>query len=532
MDSLYKKYFNELLNLNPSINDFLGLEEYKNIKHRFENTLDDTYISKQKDLCKKYLTLVKKKEKLNHFDRVLKYNLSLELEYYDYQLIYLTLDHENNPISFFCETAAGDLFYKFKTNKDYYDFVLKTKDFVKYLESCIRYMKVGIEKKIILPKILSEKLYDQLIDIVKNKPYIKKNVPKNLKIDYNKTIEDLLLPVLKKLILFMKTEYIKNSRNTYGISNLPNGKKMYEYLVRKNLGLKSVNIKDIHDYGLSEVKRIQNEMIAIKNRFSFKGNLQKFNEYFKNRKDLKFKNKQELLKIYRSMQKEINNTVIKQLFKTDISHECLITPVPKFNEKHAPSAYYIPGSIDKKRKGKFYINCLNLEDLSKAEVESLTLHETIPGHHFQLTTMLDSKLPLFIKSSSGNETAYEEGWALYCETLGEYKTKESYYGKLNAEMLRAVRLVVDTGIHYYNWNPEKSIKYMMKYCFDDKDIITSEVYRYMAYPAQALSYKMGERIFHKLKKKYVDSGKLDIKEFHKRCLRFGSMPIHLLESSF
>ena len=101
MDRLYKKYFNELLNLNPSINDFLGLEEYKDIKHRFENTLDDTYISKQKDLCKKYLTLLKKKEKLNHFDRVLKYNLSLELEYYDHQLIYLTLDHENNPISFF-----------------------------------------------------------------------------------------------------------------------------------------------------------------------------------------------------------------------------------------------------------------------------------------------------------------------------------------------------------------------------------------------------------------------------------------------
>lgn len=532
MNKLYEKYFDELINLNPSINDYLGIEKYSHLKNLYENTIHPEHIKKSKEFYKKYLKLLNKKEKLNHYDRVLKLSIKINLDYYNYNFDYLPLDHENNPIAFFCESSSGKLYYTFKTHSDYYKFIEKTKYFSEYILTCIENMKLGIKKKIVLPKILAKKLLEQIKDIIKKKPYKNDNVPKNLKVDFNKEIENILDKTLKKLVKFLTETYIPKCRNTYGLSSLPNGDKMYLYSAKKFICLKNISIEKIHNYGLKEVKRIYQEMIKIKNKMSFKGNLQDFNKDFLSRKDLKFKNRNDALNSYRKFLKEIDETVMKTQFKTKISHPCKITSVPKFNEEYATSAYYLPGDILGKRKGTFYLNLGKLESLSRAEIECLSLHEAHPGHHFQLTTMLDKNLPLFIKCESGNETSFEEGWALYCETLGEYKTNDSYYGKLNYEMLRALRLVVDTGIHHYKWSPEKCIKFMMKYCFDDRKVIESEVYRYMAYPGQALSYKMGEKYFLDLKNKYVKPKKLDIKEFHHRCLRFGSMPLQLLEESF
>jgi len=222
------------------------------------------------------------------------------------------------------------------------------------------------------------------------------------------------------------------------------------------------------------------------------------------------------------MQSKLNKFIMKKLFKKKISHDYLIEAVPKYNEKYAPSAYYVLGDLNKKRKGKFYINLGNLKTHNKIYVESLSLHEGNPGHHYQITYVNDSNLPLFIKI--GSFTAYDEGWALYCENLGEYNDILSYYGKLNMEMLRALRLVIDTGIHYYEWSESRCLSFMKRYLFDDEKNILSEIHRYMANPGQALAYKIGELSIINLKKKY----KGDIKNFHEEVLELGSIPLEIL----
>ena len=527
---LYKSYFKEFIELFPTLQDNLQLKEYKYLQKHYENSLSIEHVENQKKLYNKYLILLKNK-KLDHYGKVLKQTLEIYLDAFKTNLDLMPLEHMDNPIPFFCEDASGNLFYKFKTHQDYYDFLNKTREFKEYINSCIEKMREGIKKKITLPKILAEKLLEQIKGIKKTKPYKNNNVPKNLKFNFNIEIEYHIDNMLKNLIFFLENEYIKNCRQTFGLSQLKDGKKMYKYLIKSYTSL-DIDPLEIHQYGLEEVTRIHKEMLIIKDKLGFKDNLDKFNEYLINRKDLKFKSGDEVLKTYRNELKKINNTVIKNQFKDKISHECLIVRVPKFNEDYAAGAYYIAGSVDGSRKGKYYMNLKKIDELTKMDVRSLTLHEANPGHHFQLTHMLDKDHPLFIKSTTLAETGYVEGWGLYCENLGEYESLESLYGKLNMEMARALRLVIDTGIHYFNWSIKKSLNFMKKYQFESENKLLDHIFRYMAIPGQALTYKLGERIFLNLKKKYVEKGNMNIKDFHYKCLRFGNMPINLLEKSF
>ena len=528
---LYEKYFDELIELHPTINDYLQIEKYNHLKNKYPNSISKAEIAKQKRFYEKYLNLINKKKNLNHYDRVLQYTLKMDLKSFEHPFHLIPLEHMDNPISTFCENASGNYLYKFKTKQDYLSFIERTRDFGTFICTCINNMIEGIEKGITMPKVLAEKLLKQLKDIITTKPYLNNNIKVKLDIDYNKIIEKILVEYIKKLIYFLEKIYIQKCRKTYGIGDLNMGKKMYRYLAKYSVAL-DLRIDQIHNYGLKEIDRIHKEMLEIKQKLNFKGSLDEFNKYLSKRKDLKFRSKEDLLNTYRDEVKKINKTVMKENFKDKISHNCLIAKVPEYNEAYAASAYYMPGDIFGRRKGKFYMNLGKFKDLSKIEVESLTLHEANPGHHYQLTLMLDSNHPHFIKASSGNETSFEEGWGLYVESLGSYKTLESYYGKLNMEMTRALRLVVDTGIHYYSWSPKKCLKLMMKYSFEKEDALMDQIYRYMAIPGQALAYKTGEKKFLDLKKKYVDKAGMDIKEFHHKCLRFGSMPLYLLEKSF
>ena len=184
----------------------------------------------------------------------------------------------------------------------------------------------------------------------------------------------------------------------------------------------------------------------------------------------------------------------------------------------------MPGDLEGNRLGTFYINTRDITNHSKMEVESLSLHEGIPGHHLQLTYLYDNNFPIFLKTI--DFTAYEEGWALYCESLGDYKDPLSYYGKLNAEMMRALRLIVDTGIHYYNWSFKKSFDLFKKYTFMKDSDIEAEIHRYIAIPGQALAYKIGEKVFLDLK----NEKNLDEKSFHDLVLKNGPMPLNLLKN--
>ena len=524
---LYNDYFDEYIHLFPSCNDYLNLAKYKYLKSKMENHLDLNHIKLQKQLFKKYLNKLKEKSNYKIYDKVLMYNLKENLESYRYNYNLTPINHQENFIAGILEMANGESSFIFENKKDYSIFIEKISKFNEMILSVIKNMDKGIQKKYTLPKIITIKLIEQLKELLKTKTYINKNIKYKLDFDFNNACEDIFILPIKKLINFLEKDYLPYSRKSIGMYDLPNGKNEYEFLVKCSTTLPNLSVNEIHEYGLSEVNRINNEMIKIKEKLNFKGTLKEFNKYLRKRDDLNYKSKKELLDLYKKTLNRINNTVIKHQFYSNVNGKCDIVPVPKYNEDFSAEAYYMVGDIEKKRNGKFYINLKNIKDNSKMELESLTLHEANPGHHYQLTYVIEnSNIPLFLKC--GNNDAYEEGWALYCENLGDYKTLESYYGKLIMEMVRALRLVVDTGIHYYGWSFEKTFKYYKNYSFDSDKQIKNQILRYIAIPTQALSYKIGERIILNLR----DQFKGNIKDFHKKILEHGSIPLYLLIELF
>jgi uncharacterized protein (DUF885 family) len=388
-------------------------------------------------------------------------------------------------------------------------------------------MRQGIKKNIVLSKTLCKLLIDQIRVSLKKKIYYNKKADYYKELNYNKTIEQLLIPRIKDFIEFLKNEYYPNCLNKEGLSYLPNGKKLYLEIARDNLTLNKISIDEIHKYGKSECSRILKEMVTIKNKYNFDGNVQEFNKYISKNNRYQFRNTKEILKAYKEMISTIKNTVLKSEFKDTIKHDMLLKPVPSHNEEFSGGAYYMPSDFQHTRKGTFYLNLGNLRSQNKLEVESLTLHEAYPGHHFQIQHMIENKkIPFFLNIYES--TSYAEGWGLYCETLGKYDDDLSYYGKLNLEMLRSVRLVVDTGMHYYGWGIDKSFKFFKKYTFYTDSSIKKELYRYLAIPGQALAYKIGEKVILDLKKKYDGNNK----DFHHKLLKNGNVPLEILIKMF
>jgi uncharacterized protein (DUF885 family) len=525
---IYDDYFHETMLLNPSSNDSLNLSKYKYLKNRMENSFDKDHIEKNKKLHLKYLEKIKKKNKLNIFDKTLIYSCENYLEYFKYNLELIPINHQENIITYILENAGGDFCYSYKIKKDYDDFLIKMENFESIVNCIIENMKIGIKKKVVLPKVLTEKLMEQLESCIKTKPYYNKKITITLNYNYNKKLDNIFVGPITNLIKFLKTVYLKNSSNKIGLCHLPNGINMYKYLVRSSLTIKNINIDKMHKFGLDEVKNIHKKMIDLKNKLKFKGSLPEFNKYLKNKKSLQFKNSNELLTLYRNEIKKIDETIIPQYFNSNVNikNKCLVEPVPKYNEDFSAEAYYMHGDLENTRNGKFYINLKNIKDNSKIEIESLTLHEVNPGHHFQITYHNESNLPLFIKTF--NNDCYCEGWALYCENLGTYTDLESFYGKLIMEMIRALRIVVDSGIHYYGWTYKKAFDYYKKYSFDSDPQIHNQILRYIAIPTQALTYKMGEKFIFDLGADF----KGNVKDFHSKFLQYGPVPLFLLKEEF
>lgn len=523
MNKLFNEYFDEYMNIFPTTNDMLKLKKYKNKQHLFENSISKQHMEVQKKFYKKIKLKLEKTNNKSLNASLLKYKINRSLEEFKYDLHLLPLSHMDNFISVFVEMANGSTLFEFKTKKDYLDFVIKTNNFSEIIDTCIDNMIEGIKQGVVLSKLLCQLLIDQMKNIIKTKSYTNKNIKFNLSYDFNYEVDRIISPKLNKLLKFLQNEYYPKCIKKTGLCNIKKGKQIYKFLAEEHTTLKNIKINDIHLYGISEVDRIHKEMNKIKSKLNFKGTLKQFNIALNKDPNLKFRDEKELINEYKLEQKKIIKEVMKPSFDIKISHNYLIKKVPEYNQDFAPSAYYMPGSLDSKRKGTFYINTGNIKSMTKMDIESLSLHEGLPGHHFQLTYLNDNNFPLFIKIL--NLTGYEEGWGLYCENLGTYDNPLSYYGKLNMEMMRAIRLVVDTGIHYYDWGEKKCVDYFKNYTFMDVKDIKSEIHRYMAIPGQALSYKMGEKVFLDLRKKYKN---LNIKTFHNKLIKLGPMPLWML----
>ena len=442
--------------------------------------------------------------------------------------------------------AGGTSAQPFKTEKDYKNFLNRMDLFAVWIDSAMVYMKKGIEKGIVLPKVLTAKVIPQFesmvtVNVEDNLFYSTiKTFPKDfteeqketLKKEYTAVIKEKLEPQFKKMSAFLKDEYLPASRSTSGIGSLPNGKELYNVYV-KQWTTTDKSPQEIHTLGLKEVARIKAEMEKVKEQVGFKGTINEFFEHVRTKPELmSFKKPEEVIANFEKIYQTIKPNVDK-LFSLQPKSPFEIRRTEAFREKTA-SAEYNQGSADGSRPGVFYVPIPDVNTYNFYGDEDLFLHEAIPGHHFQISLQQENQqLPDFRKYNWFG--AYGEGWALYTESLGKelglYKDPYQYFGMLGNEMHRAVRLVVDTGIHTKGWTREQAIQYSLDNEAESEAGIIAEIERYMAIPGQALSYKMGQLKILELRKKAQDKmkDKFDIKVFHEKVLESGVLPLALLE---
>jgi uncharacterized protein (DUF885 family) len=442
--------------------------------------------------------------------------------------------------------AGGTSAQPFKTEEDYTNFLVRMDKYSVWIDSAMVYMKKGLSDGVVLPRALTVKLIPQFAEM--ETPNIQDNLfyssiklmpdsfPENMKEDltekYIATINNKLIPQYKKMTDFLTKEYLPASRATSGIGSLPFGKQLYATYV-KQWTTTEMTPEAIHELGLKEVARLNAEMEKVKMQVGFTGTLLEFFEEVRNKKELKpFTKPEEVIANFQNIYTRIEPNVDK-LFSLQPVTKFEIRRTEAFREKTA-SAEYNQGTADGTRPGIFYVPIPDVANYNMYGDEDLFLHEAIPGHHFQISLQQENEsLPDFRKFNWFG--AYGEGWALYTESLGKelglYQDPYQYFGMLGNEMHRAVRLVVDTGLHSKGWSREKAIKYSLANEAESEASIIPEIERYMAIPGQALSYKIGQlKIIELRKKAEAKMGtKFDIKKFHEKILESGVMPLALLE---
>ena len=444
------------------------------------------------------------------------------------------------------QLAGGTSVQPFNTVEDYTNWLSRLDDYLSFLDTSIVKMKLGMAKGVVLPKVLTLKMLPQVrsfIDIpleenlfyqpILNFPDGISDVDKDiLESNYAAFIKDKLTPKYVELNQFLTEEYLPKCRETDGLLDLPNGKETYQYLIKLHTTT-NMNADEIHELGLSEVARISSEMEIIKNQIGFNGDLKSFFNSLRTKKDLMpFNNPEEVIANFNAINDRIALR-IDSLFELTPKAGFNVRRTEAFREASA-SAEYTPGSKDGTRAGIFYVPIPNVKTYNTVHDEALFLHEAIPGHHFQLSLQQENKdLPEFLHPESIG--VFVEGWALYAESLGKelgvYTDPYQYFGMLSMEMHRAIRLVVDTGLHAKGWSREKAIQYSLDNEAESEESIIAEVERYMATPGQALSYKLGQLKIRELRTKAEKAlgTNFNIREFHSQILNSGSLPLVLLE---
>lgn len=521
-------YFNDIVKLNPSLGSFLGKREYDN---DYENPLSSEYKKKMKKIIYKYKNVPVK----TLDDEVLRYIIDeniTENKVKKLDLLPPLYSFENGIITF---TSSNKQFYPLETSQDFENLVKRHKKYMKFIDSCIKQMKEGMKCRVVLSKFICKRMIERLEKFYNDKSYVIKEVPE----EYADIFKQYRRK-LKELIAFIKTKYLKKCINGHGLYYLPNGKNMYKFFVSQKTTTDKTP-SEIHKIGLNEVARLKGELESLKTKMGF-GSLTLLQFYDKMRSDPNnyYTTSAGVLQGYENARNKIEQLIMPKYFRTQVKpYE--IKAVPKEQEEGSPAAYYYPGnSIG--RAGVFYANMRGVSKTPngnpKFNMVALTLHEGNPGHHYQYQYALDKGIPEY-KVNAIDGTAYSEGWGLYSESLGDMlydqttaEGRFNYYGRLNYEMFRALRLVVDTGIHYYGWSHKKALTYMLKYSSLEKSELDAEVERYICWPGQALAYKIGQMFISDLKTEYMKKAGADIKDFHDKVLENGVLPLTLLGQQF
>jgi uncharacterized protein (DUF885 family) len=549
LNKIFEEYFEELIQLFPIYASYIGDKRYDD---KLENDISEEHRNQQKELFDRYLSRISEIDRnlLQGQDRlsydIFKRDMILSLEGFQFNDHLIPVNQFRSTPTFFAELGSGGSLHPFKTVKDYDNFLERIKGFAVWVDTAISNMRKGSELGIVQPRILMEKTLPQfeahLVKNVKESVFYKPitNFPDDfpegektrLVEEYSDAIKKQIIPTYKKLYDFIKDEYLSKCRETIGFSELPDGEKWYVYELKK-ITTTDLAPEEIFGIGMNEIKRIENEINRIKEQVGFEGGMQDFFDYLKKEEKFYFISRKALLNGYEKLREKVDSKVPK-LFQLTPKAGYEIKQVEKFREKTAAGGEYHGATPDGSRPGVFYVNTYDLKAHPKYGMVTLFLHEVSPGHHFQISLQQEQKnLPKFRRF--GGYTAYVEGWALYAESLGKemglYKDPYQYYGHLSAEMFRAIRLVVDVGMHVKGWSREKALTFFMVNLSAAPSEAVAEIERYIAIPGQALSYKIGQLEISKMREKAEKAlgPKFDIKAFHDEILRDGALPLDVLE---
>ena len=435
---------------------------------------------------------------------------------------------------------------QFKDLQDYIFWLERLKNLDKRISQIIELARSGLDNGYRAPEVLMERVYRQIkIQInkdIEEHPFyqIFKDIPatvpasERIKIqnEAKLVIKDLIIPSYELLEDFFVSEYLPQTRKTVGLYDTPNGKELYEQLA-KSFTTTNLTPQEIHNIGLKEVKRIRGEMEGVMEEVNFKGTFKEFLIFLREDKRFYYETSEELFEGYLAVSKRIDPELVSLFGKLPRTPYGL-RPIPMESAPDTTTAYYMAPAPGGLRPGYYYVNLYKPETRPKYEMEVLSVHEAVPGHHLQIALALEKKnMPMFRRVSP--YTAFVEGWGLYSESLGYdlglYKDPYSKFGQLTYDMWRAVRLVVDTGIHYFGWERKQAIDFFLENAAKSELDIINEIDRYIVMPGQALAYKIGQMKFLSLKQKAKEElgSKFDIRKFHDLVLSEGAIPLNELD---
>jgi uncharacterized protein (DUF885 family) len=442
--------------------------------------------------------------------------------------------------------GSGKGMHPFKTPADYDNFLKRIRQFREWVDMAIENMRRGVARGVVQPRVVMERVLPQIDAMIVGDPerslffqpilQVPDHFTETEKIRvsraYSAAIIEDIVPAYRKLSEFIRHDYLPQTRASVALTDLPGGDAWYDHLVRSQT---TTNLPpdEIFQLGVNEVERINKERERMRVESNFDGSMREFAAYLAKNAPAGYQTREDLLRGY----EEIRNRVTPKLSKLfgrlpEAPYE--IRTVEEFRENSAPSQYWAP-SPDGSRPGIFYVNASGIEVRPRRPSESLFIHEAVPGHHFQISLQREQAgLPRFRRF--GGYTAFVEGWALYAESLGPelglYTESHQYFTRLNSELFRAVRLVVDVGLHRKGWSREQALKFMMENTFAGEAGAASEIDRYIADPGQALAYKIGQLkiVAIRVKAETALGARFDIRDFHDELLKDGAMPLALLEA--
>ncbi|MGM1054872.1 MAG: DUF885 domain-containing protein [Bacteroidota bacterium] len=548
-DSLLDNYYEDGLRLDPVSATTSGDMRYNDqfpdlLSPAYEDSLRNYYTSYKLAALKIDDDGLSESEKMSKDILLWECNINLETMNFD-NAKFMPIDQMWSVNLFMGQLASGASSQPFNTVKDYEDWLQRVDGFLTWMNSAERNMREGMKLGYVLPNALIAKVIPQMEAMtredeshlfygpVKNMPdSFSEEEKEEIIAKYDEMVKNKVIPAYRKMRDFMEKEYLPAGRETSGIAAIPNGEAFYMHQI-KLYTTTDMTADEIHQLGLDEVARISAEMEKVKAEVGYEGDLKSFFNYVRNNKNLMpFSTAEEVVENFNQIYKTMEPNIDKLFDKTPVT-EFEVRQTEAFREKSA-SAEYNPGSLDGTRPGIFYVPVPDPAAYNIYSDESLFLHEAIPGHHYQISlTQENPDLPQFRKTLW--YSGYGEGWALYAESLGKelglYTDPYQYFGTLGAEMHRAVRLVVDTGLHSKNWTREEAIQYSLDNEAESEESIISEIERYMANPGQALSYKIGQLKIRELRERAeAELGdNFDIRQYHNQVLETGAVPLQLLE---